>query len=158
MASPDMHYYYGLNKSKSSSNKSKSSSDKSVKTSKQVESPKEKEEFIKYKPYPYKHHKLGSRPKYSNFLLDESIATALELVNNHPEVTDKQLKIIETKIKDYSTKKKNLYLEPIVSSGKQKTRKITFSSTTKHGGKKTRNNRKRTRRNKKSKGTKVNSR
>ena len=138
-----MNYYIGLNKSKSSSKKS-------VKTPNQVESPKEKEEFISYRRYPYKHHKLGSRPKYSNFLLDESIATALELVNNHPEVTDKQLKIIESKIKDFSTKKKNLYLEPVVSSGKQKTRKITFSKGTKQGGKKG------TKRNKKSKRTRRN--
>ena len=138
-----MNYYIGLNKSKSSSKKS-------VKTPKPVEAPKEKEEFISYRRYPYKHHKLGSRPKYSNFLLDESIATALELVNNHPEVTDKQLKIIESKIKDISNKKGKLYLEPVVSSGKQKTRKITFSQGTKQGGKKG------TRRNKKSKGTRRN--
>ena len=138
-----MNYYIGLNKSKSSSKKS-------VKTPKPVEAPKEKEEFIKYKPYPYKHHKLGSRPKYSNFLLDESIATALELLNNHPELTDKQLKIIESKIKDISNKKGKLYLEPVVSSGKQKTRKITFSQGTKQGGKKG------TRRNKKSKRTRRN--
>ena len=141
--SADMNYYIGLNKSKSSSKKS-------VKTPKPVESPKEKEEFISYRRYPYKHHKLGSRPKYSNFLLDESIATALELVNNHPEVTDKQLKIIESKIKDISNKKGKLYLEPVVSSGKQKTRKITFSQGTKQGGKKG------TRRNKKSKRTRRN--
>ena len=138
-----MNYYIGLNKSKSSPKKS-------VKTPKPVESPKEKEEFIRYRPYPYKHHKLGSRPKYSNFLLDESIATALELVNNHPEVTDKQLKIIESKIKDISNKKEKLYLEPVVSSVKQKTRKITFSPGTKQGGKKG------TKRNKKSKRTRRN--
>ncbi len=139
-----MNYHIGLMKSKSSSTKS-------VKTPKKVSAPKEeKEEFISYRRYPYKHHKLGSRPKYSNFLLDESIATALELVNNHPEVTDKQLKIIESKIKDFSTKKKKLYLEPVVSSGKQKTRKITFSQGTKQGGKKG------TKRNKKSKRTRRN--
>jgi hypothetical protein len=142
--SADMNYHIGLMKSKSSSTKS-------VKTPKKVSAPKEEEEFISYRRYPYKHHKLGSRPKYSNFLLDESIANALDLVNNHPEVTDKQLKIIESKIKDFSTKKKNLYLEPVVSSGKQKTRKITFSQGTKQGGKKG------TKRNKKSKRTRRNS-
>jgi hypothetical protein len=147
--SADMNYHIGLMKSKSSPKKS-IKTPKPVESSKPLESPKEKEEFISYRRYPYKHHKLGSRPKYSNFILDESIATALELVNKHPEVTDKQLKIIESKIKDISNKKEKLYLEPVVSSVKQKTRKITFSPGTKQGGKKgTKRNKKpkRTRRN-----------
>ena len=86
-----------------------------------------------YKRYPYKHHSLKSRPKYSAFVLDESIATALELINNHPELTDKQLKIVESAIKDYANKKNTMYLESSEIKFKPKTtnnnkiKKITFA-------------------------------
>jgi hypothetical protein len=141
-----MNYYYGLSKSKSPSKKS-------VQTSKKVSSPKEEvevEDFISYRRYPYKHHSLGSRPKISNSLLDESIATALELVNKHPEITNNQLEIIESKIKDFSRKKNKLYLEPTEKTTTPKSRKIKFAPGTKLGGKKyTKRNKKqnRTRRN-----------
>lgn len=143
MASLDMNYHYGLSKSKSSSKKS-------VKKS---ESPKD-EDFISYRRYPYKHHKLGSKPVVLSVILDESIANVLELVNKHPEITDKQLKTIESKIKSFA-KKKNTYsfsqrnTTPKLSE-KPKTQKITFAPGTKLGGKKY------TRRNKRSRGSRRN--
>lgn len=140
-----MNYHIGLKNSKSSSKKS-------VQTPKQVESPKEKEEFISYRRYPYKHHKLGSRPLVSSVLIDESIANVLELVNKHPEITDKQLKTIESKIKGFTKKKNTFSFNQRKSSPKFsiKTKKLTFAPGTKQGGKKG------TKRNKKSKRTRRN--
>ena len=141
MASMDMQYYYGLNSSKSKT---------------KTKTPVEKITTHSYRRYPYKHYSLGSKPKYSSTILDERIANALDLLNNNPELNDKKIKIIESKIKDYTNKKNNLYLEPNESNSKQKTTKITFAQVTKKGGKKTRNNKKRTKRNNKAKGTKRN--
>lgn len=143
-----MNYHIGLSKSKSSEKKS-------AQTPKKVSSPKEEvevEDFITYRRYPYKHHKLGSKPLVSSKLLDESIANVLELVNEHPEITDKQLKTIESKIKGFAKKKSAFSFSQRKSSPKSspKSRKIKFAPGTKLGGKKyTKKNKKqkRTRRN-----------
>lgn len=129
-----MNYYIGLKNSKSSSKKS-------VQPPKKVDSPKkevEVEDFISYRRYPYKHHKLGSKPLVSSTLLDESIANVLELVNKYPEITDKQLKTIESKIKGFAKKKSAFSFSQRKSSPKStpKSRKIQFAPGTKLGGKK----------------------
>jgi hypothetical protein len=136
-ASADMIYYYGLS--------NKKPSDKYT-----PKIPQEKVETVKYRRYPYSHHKLGSKPKYSVKILDEKIASALEFINSHPTLDNKQLNYIESKIKEYNDKKKLMYLESNEESFKPKTRKITFAPGTKAGGKK------QSRKNKKSRGSRRN--
>lgn len=63
---------------------------------------------------PYKHYRLGSRPKYTNEKIDTQIANLLDMVNAQKKnkITDKQLEIIQGEIRKLIDKKQELYLIP----------------------------------------------
>ena len=86
------------------------------------------------------YHK-NSKPYINSAILDEEdnkqIARMLEMINNENNVTDKQLKIIENAIKNRLSKTNTLKQQYYLTgdNSKPKTQRISFSSSTKLGGK-----------------------
>ena len=81
---------------------------------------------------PYTRYHLGSKPKFTNAQIDKQIANLLDLINNEKnKITDKQLEVIQQKIKEKIQLKRQLYLvstdSPPVRRAKHNKR-VTFKS------------------------------
>jgi hypothetical protein len=90
-----------------------------------------------YKPFPYNHNRLGSKPKITNEILDNNVASILNLINKHPDLSDKQLLFLQSKIQNIIDSKEKMYL--VESNDYSKPKKLRFTPDTKPFGGKRRN-------------------
>lgn len=88
-----------------------------------------------YKRYPYDHFSRGSKPKITVENIDTHVAQILDLINNTPDITDKQLEYIQNKIKDKIREKQKYYLASQNDKPVEKQTLVRFSESTKKGGK-----------------------
>ena len=104
-----------------------------------------------YRTYPYARYSLGSKPKITNEIIDKKIANILELLNNNPDLNNKQLQFLQSKIKNYIEEKQKRYLVPSSENLNQKntTQRVRFEEGTKAGGKRRKKTRKNRRKNRK---------
>lgn len=86
---------------------------------------------------------LGSKPKFTVDLVSKRIANTLEFVNAHPEMTQKQMEMLDRKIKTLYQSMESAYLVDRIKSTtpSRKKKTVKFSPGTKSRGGKTKRRR-----------------
>lgn len=102
-----------------------------------------------YRKYPYAHYSLGSRPVINNEIIDRNVGKLLDLITNTPDITTEQLKHIQDVIQEKIKQKETFFLVPSENENKKESSKrVSFTASTKKGGKNKRKKNNKTKRRK----------